>query len=715
MIITQKLAKTLLSVIFLSVGLLCARAAYAEPVTEKQALEIAEFWHAAEVNYYYKKGWKRDFDNKDVLLYETPISRVRYLVGRDNVADRVKKNQVVLAYIIEFEPVGHVVISADDRFTPLLAFSIDSVFNFEDNEFDPGHNFMRMFLNRYAEHAAISLSAIASKNAVEKPLEAWSNLRSMVKAQQDLLPEEKSYVQATSSGGALVLSGTPDPNVDEVLLETAHWDQGGFYNDYFDELVLNHVPFNTMSWEGGGAPPAGFPDVVPTGCNATALAIILRYHEWPWVGQGLFSHFDVEDFVFAGGLVDFGVTSFQWTNMPTGNINDPADPDFGQNPTIAQLMYHTGMLVRSNWEDVPGTSGFSHPDEWNYHLRYKDTTFVEAFTDIFPPSGSCEYARFRDHDYFFCKDKKDWASAKAACSATDPTTALVDISDEEENDFLQEQMIEKGMGNAWIGATDTAIEGDWVWDRTGAVFWRGDETGFPLLDPSGVPYYESWPIWEPDDQNWDKDCAHIVELSGFWIAYSCNTPLYYICSRPVHSEWILNDIALSVIGGLPVFAGTPGHAIVIDGYRANDPNDEILSVNPGWGAGHGVGNTWYKINDIPGGPILINATVYQTPINYIYVDGAHSGVQNGSLKTPYSNLFTGILAMPFSDPETNPKGGRLWIKAGTYTGAGNTPITIPKAMEISSYRGDVNIGNKLYLKHSGTIRINSDAGSLTIQ
>ena len=37
-----------------------ASRAQAAPVSEEEALEIARFWHAAEVNLYYKKGWNGD-------------------------------------------------------------------------------------------------------------------------------------------------------------------------------------------------------------------------------------------------------------------------------------------------------------------------------------------------------------------------------------------------------------------------------------------------------------------------------------------------------------------------------------------------------------------------------------------------------------------------------------------------------------------------------
>ncbi len=690
--------------------------AHAARVSEKEAIELAEFWHPAEVNYYYKKGWKRDREKQSKLLNETSISRVRYLVGRNALVDKPKQKKDVLAYVIEFEPAGHLVIAADDRFTPLLAFGFDSVFIWEGHpQGDPEHNFMRMFLNSYADAAKRYLWRSATEGDPDQPLEAWSNLRTVAQQQEGLPQEEKSYVQQPTDeldADQMLLSGTPDPSVADVELPTATWDQFGFYNDE----VINHV-----WWAAGGAAPLGFPDAgpgeVPTGCNATALAIILRYHEWPVTGRGSFTHNDTDGDVHGGGTVDYFLTTYNWSNMPTSNINTPGTPDFGANADIAELMYHAGILTAANWEvRADGTGGDHYPAEWNTHLRYKSTVAIEAYSDTPSPEPFCQYETLGAYEYFFCDADRLWLTAQLHCM--NASGRLVDIRNEEENDFIEKQMVNKGISIAWIGANDVMTEGDWewaLWAMTGELFWQNGLGGGPTLDPSGAPYYTNWPAWEPDDNPTPADCAYVTD-SGLWITTSCDFDMAYICKRPVDSAAILDPIRDSVVGGLPVHAGVEGigdhgHAVVIDGYRTFDPLGWILRVNVGWGNTSG----WYAINNIPGGPILINAAVYQTPENYIYVDGSYSGAETGELMTPYHTVNAGANMIPTAYPGTNPKGGRLWIKAGYYTGTGNSPLTILKPMEISSYSGDVNIGNRLYLKHSGSLRLAANAGTLRIR
>jgi hypothetical protein len=79
--------------------------------------------------------------------------------------------------------------------------------------------------------------------------------------------------------------------------------------------------------------------------------------------------------------------------------------------------------------------------------------------------------------------------------------------------------------------------------------------------------------------------------------------------------------------------------------------------------------------------------------------------------TPYNTIQEGINHIPDYVPFENPDGGRLWLRGGAYTGSGNFPVTFDKAMKIASYLGDVNIGNRLYLKSSGTLVVR-DGGTL---
>jgi len=67
------------------------------------------------------------------------------------------------------------------------------------------------------------------------------------------------------------------------------------------------------------------------------------------------------------------------------------------------------------------------------------------------------------------------------------------------------------------------------------------------------------------------------------------------------------------------------------------------------------------------------------PEHWIYVDSSFSGTESGTMGNPYNTASEGNSRVPNND--------FLWFRGGTYTGAGNTPITFTKPMLIQSYRG----------------------------
>lgn len=80
-----------------------------------------------------------------------------------------------------------------------------------------------------------------------------------------------------------------------------------------------------------------------TGCVATAIAQVMRYHKHPTVGQGSHSYKWEGDTLNA----NFGNTTYDWDNMPTTYNNSETN---SQKAAIAQLMYHVGVSVDMNYD-----------------------------------------------------------------------------------------------------------------------------------------------------------------------------------------------------------------------------------------------------------------------------------------------------------------------------------------------------------------------------
>lgn len=98
----------------------------------------------------------------------------------------------------------------------------------------------------------------------------------------------------------------------ERQLITADWGQG--------------APFNRMT-----------PEATPTGCAATAMAIVMRYYQWPESGAGSKTHIWKDSVMTA----NFGQTHYDWGNMPLSYTSYTEQ----QAKAVALLMRHAGIAV----------------------------------------------------------------------------------------------------------------------------------------------------------------------------------------------------------------------------------------------------------------------------------------------------------------------------------------------------------------------------------
>jgi len=108
-------------------------------------------------------------------------------------------------------------------------------------------------------------------------------------------------------------------------LMTTTWDQGSYY---YDQCPYDYT-YNARA---------------VTGCVATALAQVMKYHDYPTQGTGSHSY-NTENY---GTLsANFGSTTYNWSSM-TNNVTSA-------NSAVAQLMSHCGIAVEMNYS--PQSSG----------------------------------------------------------------------------------------------------------------------------------------------------------------------------------------------------------------------------------------------------------------------------------------------------------------------------------------------------------------------
>lgn len=234
------------------------------------------------------------------------------------------------AYVFSNENMW-IMIAADDRAKPVLAYSTEGSFRIPSSEADTiiGDNFWG-WVKSYQEQIqyAIANDILASQQISGE----W---QALVNGQN---------IRATTTA------------VNPLLTTT--WGQGWPYNSM--------CPSN----------PNGPGGHVWAGCVATAMAQLIKYHNYP--SQGLGSHgYQWNIYPYTGA--DYGNTTYNWANMPN-SISEV-------NTDVATITYHAAVACNSMWGS--GSTGVMWYDDQEPMSR----AFVNYFRMAY---SSLEYIK-REH------------------------------------------------------------------------------------------------------------------------------------------------------------------------------------------------------------------------------------------------------------------------------------------------------------------------------
>ena len=203
------------------------------------------------------------------------------------------KDAVPVFYIFNLNK-GFIIVAAEDAVFPVLGYSFERNFpssNLPDN--------IGVWLESYQNQIAYSIQK--GSKAKQSTKDVWNKYLS------------KSF--------------SPEKGNDEVkpLLYT-NWSQGCYYNSDFPETENENLCFHTY-----------------TGCVATAMAEIMKFHNFPKQGTGSHGYNSSYGWLEA----DFENTFYNWTDMEY-QLQD-------ENPAVAELIYHCAVSINTIF--VPGGSG----------------------------------------------------------------------------------------------------------------------------------------------------------------------------------------------------------------------------------------------------------------------------------------------------------------------------------------------------------------------
>lgn len=138
-------------------------------------------------------------------------------------------------------------------------------------------------------------------------------------------------------------------NKGERLLKTPDWGQWAPFN--------LHTPLS-----------------YPTGCAATAMSIVMRYHQWPVMGQGSKTHIWKDSVMTA----DFEHTRYDWDNMPMSYDSYTT----AQAEAVSLLMRHAGIAVEMYYAaESSGARQSLVPRALTQYFRYAATTRLVSAAD----------------------------------------------------------------------------------------------------------------------------------------------------------------------------------------------------------------------------------------------------------------------------------------------------------------------------------------------
>lgn len=248
----------------------------------------------------------------------------------------------VSMYVYNVDESGFVIVSADDHFRPIVAYSEEGIFDV--NNLSPE---MLYYLNLISDgRSQLKNRAVDPEVSIE-----WESLRNNGRL--------FSY-----NGGRSV----------PFLVQTK-WNQ-------------NPAPYNSMCPADPNGP--GGHDYV--GCVATAMAQLMKYWNYPEQGQGSHSYQCLANPYaqypghpeYGTLTANFGETTYDWDNMLNSYGSNNYTPEQGD--AVALLGYHCGVSVNMMYGNTldEGSGAYSGdvPNAIYSYFRYSNAATVRNYSNL---------------------------------------------------------------------------------------------------------------------------------------------------------------------------------------------------------------------------------------------------------------------------------------------------------------------------------------------
>ena len=295
--------KNKISVQLFFITILAGGVLYSAPITEGEAKNVA-------LNYIYKKNYK--FKNTQVKEFKIKdiIDESKLLKKNIISIDDYLENPTIR--LVRIEPQGWVLVSGDDTQEPIIGYSLEN--NIDNSNLPPQ-------LEKLLESYVKKVKDIRVKGTKPK-ISISSEWKELLK-EPERFKNEFKYVNVNAKSTYWRLTK-------DVDLDTPLWNQCNYYNTL--------TPIDSTSVCGNSR--------VPTGCAATVLAELARFHRWPNRADGLISYSDNNRYGMqnAYGLINVQNNNhnYNWNAMPMNNLTS-------LNNEVATLMHHAGIAEEMDY------------------------------------------------------------------------------------------------------------------------------------------------------------------------------------------------------------------------------------------------------------------------------------------------------------------------------------------------------------------------------
>ena len=230
-------------------------------------------------------------------------------------------------YVFNVGTEGHVIVSADDFYRPIVAYSDEGTFDAQN--INPALGYM---LNQ----------VISNRTGIQT-----GKANPIVEAEW----------QSVMNTGRLI---TRNPGKGREYLLQTKWNQ-------------SPAPYNSMCPYDPQSPNSGYHAYV--GCVATAMSQIMKYWNYPTQGQNSHTYNHPK---YGQQTANFGATTYDWDNMLNSYGSSNYTPEQGD--AVATLCYHCGVAVNMDYggdiEEGSGAQSESVPGAISNYFRYSGAASI---------------------------------------------------------------------------------------------------------------------------------------------------------------------------------------------------------------------------------------------------------------------------------------------------------------------------------------------------